>query len=279
MSRARSTIAALAAVFSLPIASLAVTAPTPAHAEPVSSTSAAQADFPIRDSFKPYFHPAPDAAEYYPELNSLMRIFKLREIYFFAARDPFYSRKLNNPRRTRIYEQSRAELDIAKVRVALAIMKAEGNQAARALSLEKVGTDPAESKRARDVLSDGHWEAFVLAEEVLHIDPYGWAKYSRFALFREAWEYFKDAQENIGQGAADHDPYAVIDWGVESRFLKKARVANVMRPEDYRIRVVKATSPYSVDAQQVKTSAQANRRIIASLPGLDLNPYPSTTRK
>ncbi|GAA4799495.1 hypothetical protein FRX94_01040 [Corynebacterium canis] len=191
----------------------------------VLATAQAQSSDSIPDIY--HIQKAPDAEDYSAELNTFLRISKARHLYHSASYDQKYENYFNAPQSVRdAADFSQDACYAAKSRVALAILKAEGNEEARKLDITKVGFDADVTAAAVKVLGAA---TEIARQKALSDDPdqQAWAKRHKF--FDEGFGRLKDLNAAIIAGTPDAkeaDAFSVVDWGVAQTFVKKAETDN-----------------------------------------------------
>ena len=191
----------------------------------VLATAQAQSSDSIPDIY--HIQKAPDAEDYSAELHTFLRISKARHLYHSASYDQKYANYLSAPQSVRdAADFSEQACFAAKSRVALAILKAEGNEEARKLDITKVGFDADVTAAAVKVLGEA---TEIARKKAFSDDPdhQAWAKRHKF--FDEGFGRLKDLNAAIIAGTPDTkeaDAFSVVDWGVAQSFVKKAETDN-----------------------------------------------------
>ncbi|MDO4631875.1 MAG: hypothetical protein Q4A82_06295 [Corynebacterium sp.] len=172
---------------------------------------------------KYYYEPAADADMYNNEVNTFLTVTRLRHVYHMAAADWKYDNYPGTQAINQAHWRSEQQCWMGKARLALALMKAEGNAEARTLDLTKVGVDKAETEKAQAILKP---EAQKWASAVFTYNentPNRAEKESRKKIFNEgsdALQYWLD-DINASQPVFEFNAFQVIDWSVPQSYIDK----------------------------------------------------------
>lgn len=256
------TISALATASVFTASSLAATSPL------VTAVASAQTHDAMPGNYM--INKAEDGSQYLPELNSLVSVAKVRHLYHAASGDQkFEDYKNATDEMRRAHEESENACYLAKARVALAILKVEGNAEARALDLTRVGIELQESEKALPVLKK--------MEE----------KYRKEALFAESTNPDKSKISNTHKIATngvdglervikklkaqketyEFDTYSILNWNVQDRFIENIKSGHHMGEAEDQLVASKLDKPENIKKEEILKVAQENKAKLVALNG------------
>ena len=240
---------------------------------------AASSDFNPAHEVK--INPAADGARYSNELKAYQLISKLRHSYHSASYDQKYDVYPAPAAIRTAADLSEWACYIAKARVALTILKMEGNQDARALDVSKVGIDSEVSAAALPILSQATQEAFAQAIKDDQSAEDKKLYQNRHKLFSDGKSRLETVVEEFANNTSptgyEYDAFSVTDWGVAKQYLDATQREMHLDEDDLSVKVIDATQPQSITAQQAADNGNANRAIAAARFGDIDTPTPPTS--
>ncbi|MDO5082665.1 MAG: hypothetical protein Q4D89_04585 [Arachnia propionica] len=252
--------------------------PTP-KPQPTPTPTPSAASYPVDGGLRLHFVPAADAASYHRELNTWLRVFKLREQQYQAQVNALKYRQYYEsaePFQAAI-DRHHAPRNIALLRYLLAVLAAEGNAEARSLDLVQVGVDAAVTRRAQPLIQAGLADARAKAGTYSD-EREQRARQVRLTLFTDADRYVAEwlQASRAGTPQTDHAPYVPFFLGGDY----ESAVYAALRPdaEDKPVKYYwegNGTDPVDV-AKAIELSKQ-NKAYFDGLASLDDNPLAGTT--
>lgn len=235
-----------------------------------------------------YYVPAADAAAYEAEVKTFAAVTRLRHVYHQAAYDAKYENYYGATAAIRA-AADRAEYNcfVGKARLSLALLKIEGNEAARALDLTRVGLDLDTTTAAIAVLEPATIAARDAAWNADSTDPDRAKKNSRHGIFQDGLGRLKSVKQALeaGEPTYEYDAFSVINWNTESRYVE-AKLAEHHIPAEIAQQVVANIEPNdNVDTAAIAKAAAENRAYLAGLfgefssapkPPVETSPAPTT---
>lgn len=226
-----------------------------------------------------HFTPAPDAAAYHRELGTWLRVLQLREKQYRAqvhALDVAASPVLQRDLRAAI-ERHQGPWNIAVLRFLLAALAAEGNEAARALDLTKVGVEDAVTRSAQPLIEAGYTDARAKVRRYRNKAERA-ARRARLTLFTEARTFIATwlRASEAGTPITDHAPYVPFFLGGDYEMAVYA--ALYPQPEEKPVLYYwegRGTDP--VDVAKARSLSDRNKAYFDGLASLDANPLPGST--
>ncbi|MFV8382082.1 hypothetical protein [Corynebacterium hindlerae] len=225
--------------------------------------------------------PADDADQYLGEVKTFQTISMLRHTYHEAARNQKYDSWPAPETINEIHWRSEHACFAAKARLALAILKAEGDVAARQLDLAKVGVDLVESEKAVPVLTTATAAAWELSTNAEATDEKREGKHARHTMFNEGLGELNRIVEILKDGSepTEYDAFSIIDWGVDQKWVDKARETVQPGTEADKLKVYRAGDKLAVDGEALHNSAAHNRTVLSArfgnFSGLENPPAPT----
>ncbi|WJZ02325.1 hypothetical protein CFREI_05145 [Corynebacterium freiburgense] len=216
-----------AAALATSMALSGLVAVSPEFLPAVSHVSLAQARAQNDDTVPDIYNiqKAPDADKYANEINTYLRVSKARHLYHTASSIQKYDDYVNATRDMRnAADYSEAACYAAKGRVALAILKAEGNEEARKIDISKVGFNPDTTDKATTILGTATEYARKKAFSS-DADASDWNLRHKF--FNEGYGRIKDINDLLKQGKTDPteiDAFSIIDWTIRADFIAQAEL-------------------------------------------------------
>ncbi|MEL6051242.1 hypothetical protein [Corynebacterium rouxii] len=249
---------------------LVIATATAPIALPLTSPTIAIASEPTIDAMVEgyYYKPAPDGDKYTNTISTFAYISKTRHMYHSAARNQHYDAPKRTPELHEIHQRSERACFIAKARVVLALMQAEGDPQARALDISKVGIALDESRRALPLLAksmDNHYKLYEDDKE----NPDRKKIDKRAKLSLEGKSATEDIIKALESGADpyEYNAFSVIDWGVKHQALHKIHHDHHMPQGMPELQKFKASIANAVNKADVDAMAEHNRSALAaSLP-------------
>lgn len=233
---------------------------------PFNTIFSASAQAPDNIPGEYQFFPAEDAAAYESELKTFEAIYVMRALYYQAAyqeRTTYFSSSTQAQMQamTRSYQASH----MAKARLALAILRAEGNTEARALDINAVGFDPAMTAQAVQVLEAPTWQLRDEVWRYFDLEPTQSQKTTRFDIFVDGLY----ALQNVVAGGTsyDFDPLVVINWQTHPDFVAHALSFTLPSQEVANMPIATLSPLGEVDTAAVTQAANQNRSYLATLYG------------
>lgn len=241
---------------------------------------AASADFNPAHEVK--INPTADGARYSNELKAYQLISKLRHSYHSASYDQKYDVYPAPAAIRTAADLSEWACYIAKARVALTILKMEGNEDARALDVSKVGIDSEVSATALPILSQATQEAFRQALNDEHSAEDKKLYQNRHKLFNDGKSRLETVVEEFANNTSptgyEYDAFSVTDWGVAKQYLEPTQRDMHLDEDDLKIQVIDAAQTQAITAQQAADNGDANRAIaIARFGDIDTPTPPTST--
>ncbi|BDV26898.1 membrane protein [Corynebacterium ulcerans] len=268
------TISALATASVFTASSLAATSPL------VTAVASAQTHDAMPGNYM--INKAEDSNDHISELKSLVSVAKMRHLYHAASGEQKYENYVGaSPEVRRAHEESENACYLAKARVALAILKVEGDVEARTLDLSRVGIDLDESEKALPVLKK--------MEE----------KYRKEALFAESTNPDKSKISNTHKIATngvdglervikklkakeetyEFDAYSILDWNVQDRFIKKIKAEHHMGEAEDQLVASKVDKPEDIKKEEILKVARENQEKLLKKHGGSDIPTPKPQEK
>ncbi|MCU9518912.1 hypothetical protein N7326_03350 [Corynebacterium sp. ES2794-CONJ1] len=174
---------------------------------------------------KYYVDKAADSAQYMGELHTFHALSQLRHVYHTAAYQQKYADYTQRtPKMNQAHQLSEDNCYIAKARLGLAMMKVEGDAAARALDLSKVGFDFNESKQALELLRQSSTELLARRDALKAQDSLD----KRIALINNREKIVSDGANRLrdiigdleaGTPTAEISPFAVVNYDIAQGFV------------------------------------------------------------
>ena len=214
-----------------------------------------------------FYTPAADADEYRAELQAFAYVAKLRHVYHTAAGDEKYADYYNATQQMRnAHDRGQYGCYIAKARLSLAILKAEGNAEARALDLAKVGLDLDETTKAIAVLEPASKQAY---HDAIYAETDRATKSNRSGVFSNGLDRLKEtvAALQAGQPTYEYDPFAIIDWGVTESYVNATLNDHGIDSEVRNQVVVRNLAEGDVDVAAIQAKGAENRAYLTGLFG------------
>lgn len=214
-----------------------------------------------------FYTPAADADDYKAELQAFAYVAKLRHVYHTAAGDEKYDDYYNATTQMRnAHDRSQYGCYMAKARLSLAILKAEGNTEARALDLAKVGLDLAETKKALEVLAPAAAQA---AQDAINAETDRQTKSSRHGIFSNGVDRLKETVSALeaGEPTYEYDAFAIIDWGVTPRYVDATAKEHGIDSEVRNQVVVRNLAEGDIDVAAIQAKGAENLTYLTGLFG------------
>ncbi|QMV86115.1 hypothetical protein HW450_05210 [Corynebacterium hindlerae] len=227
--------------------------------------------------------PADDADQFLGEVKTFQTISMLRHTYHEAARNQKYDSWPASETINEIHWRSEHACFAAKARLALAILKAEGDLTARQLDLAKVGVDLIESEKAVPVLTAATAAAWELSTNAEATDEKREGKHARHMMFNEGLGELNRIVEILKDGGepTEYDAFSIIDWGVDQKWVDKARETVHPGTDADKLKVYRAGDKLAVDGEALHDSATHNRTVLSArfgiFSGLENTPAPSAS--
>lgn len=242
-------------------------------------TSRPSAVYKVDSRLQIHFSPASDAAAHYRELGTWLRVLQLREKQYRAqvqaldvAASPVQQRNLRAA-----VERHQGPWNIAVLRFLLATLAAEGNQAARALDLTKVGVEDAVTRSAQPLIQAGYADARAKVKRYRSRSERA-ARQARLALFTEAQTFIATwlRASEAGTPITDHAPYVPFYLGGDFEMAMYASL--YPQPEEKPVAFYweePGTEP--IDVAKAKRLSDQNKAYFDGLASLDSNPLVRST--
>lgn len=271
----------LATAFGLAAAPIlsAVPAQAKRRPRPKPTPSPQVVAYRVGSNLQIHFTPAADGASHYRELNIWLRVFKLREQQHQAQlRALDYLRyPVARPAIEAAIERHQAPRNIALLRFLLAVLKAEGNEKARALDLKQVGIDASMTQRARPLIEAGLADAKAKANRYSS-DKEQRARKVRLTLFTEANNYMPKWLQS-GRNGTPHTDYApYVPFFLGGDYESAVYAALYPEAEDKPIQFYwEGNGDRPVDVALATELSNRNKAYFDGLASLGNNPLISST--
>ncbi|AKN78073.1 membrane protein [Corynebacterium ulcerans] len=268
------TISALATASVFTASSLAATSPL------VTAVASAQTHDAMPGNYM--INKADDGSQYLPELNSLVSVAKVRHLYHAASGDQkFEDYKKATDEMRRAHEESENACYLAKARVALAILKVEGNQQAREIDISKVGVDLTESKNALTIVKAMEAKYRTLA---LNAD----AETPNRAQISNTHKIANNGADGLqrvisklesGEETYEYSAYSILDWNVQDRFIEKIKGEHHLGDGENQLTPSKVTDPKGINKDETLKVARENQEKLLKKHGGSDIPAPKPQEK
>lgn len=236
----------------------------------------AQAGANNSDTIPDLYHiqKAPDAETYAAELNAYLRISKARHLLHTAASAQKYENYFSAPQSVRdAADYSEQACYAAKGRLALAILKAEGNETARSINISAVGFDANATATAAALLTAATAEA---AKHAFGDGPDSNEWSTRHKFFSEGADRTKELDAALRNGTPDPreaDAYSVINWGVAQTYISGAETTVGYTMNSLAgVSVYNLVAPSAFDASAAKAVARQTEQALTAEFGTPAKP-------
>ncbi len=214
--------------------------------------------------------PAADASDYFLELHCCMRIFNMRDRQYYAQ----VNAKRTQNREGRDYDVAIGRLRtprlIGLLRYLLAVLRAEGNSAARALDLVQVGVDYDTTAATEPILQAALADARVAASK-------NQSSHHQMRVLRleEATNYVPEwlAAHRNGEPHTDYAPFVYFYLGAGS-YESAVYATLTYRREDKGLKAIWNPNGEPVDPAEAARLSAETEAYLAGLPSVRENPLP-----
>ncbi|ALR34559.1 hypothetical protein [Corynebacterium pseudotuberculosis] len=256
------TISALATASVFTTSSLVVTSPL------VTAVASAQTHDAMPGNY--IIKKAEDGDQHLAELNSLVSVAKVRHLYHAASGEQKFEDYRNaTDEMRRAHEESENACYMAKARVALAILKVEGDADARALDLGRVGIDLEESEKALPVLKEMKDKYLKLALGTDSTDPDKGKISNTDKIATNGLDGLERVIKKLKEGEETYefDAYSILDWNVQERFIERVKSAHHMGEAEDQLTVSKLSDPENIKKDDILKTAQENKEMLLKKHG------------